>query len=335
MKRLYRINNRVMGKYFFVLGLVVTMMSCGKDIDQFIPRASQGTSGDIDRLMSRLQADMAGDVSTTISCPCAGNQVFQIDQDLVLVIPPDFVDLITYPCPESGFYEILITVCDNKGEILVSGLPTISGGKMLESRIEMNINIQADQEEVLLAKGKEIRILVNDPDPRDRMELFYGSDNEWTQADDNPDTWDNVFSSEWFFQDSNQGTISGFGYETLSDNLGWISMEAIYDVPAGQKTSACLQLPDEFTNVNTIVFMVFDDYQSVLSMHGDPETRKFCEPFGAAPIGFNVTYVVLSEMGEDCYLFASTKTSITTGQTTYLEPRKTPYEEIKKYLNEL
>ena len=95
MNSLYTVNNRVMGKYFFAIGLVVMMMSCGKDIDEFIPRASQVPAGDISRLMTRLQSDIAGDVFTTVSCPCSGDRVFKIDKDLVLVIPVQTVPLIS------------------------------------------------------------------------------------------------------------------------------------------------------------------------------------------------------------------------------------------------
>ena len=334
MNSLYTVNNRVMGKYFFAIGLVVMMMSCGKDIDEFIPRASQVPAGDISRLMTRLQSDIAGDVFTTVSCPCSGDQVFKIDKDLVLVIPPDFVDLSKYPCT-NGSFDINVTVCDTKGEILIGGIPTVSEGKLLESRIEVNLQIVDGNTKVKLAHGKQIRLLINDPDPRDRMELFYGEDEVWVQADQNPDTWNNVSSSEWWFQDSAQQIITGFGYECFTDSLDWINVDVFFEVPAEQRTSVCIDLPDEFTNTNTIVFMVFDDYKSILAMHGEAETMEFCEPYGATPLGFNVTFVVLSEMGEDSYMFAQKSAVITPGHVETITPKNTPYEEIKKYITTL
>ena len=81
--------------------------------------------------------------------------------------------------------------------------------------------------------------------------------------------------------------------------------------------------------------MVFDNYNSVLAMKGDPEVKQFCEPYGATPIGFNVTFVILSEMGEDDYMFLSKSSTITPNHTESLTPRNTPYEEIRKYLNSL
>ena len=334
MNSLYTVNNRVMGKYLFAIGIVVIMMSCGKDIDEFIPRASQAPAGDISRLMARLKSDIAGDVFTSVSCPCSGDQVYKIDKDLVLVIPPDFVDLSQYPCI-NGSFNINVTGCDTKGEILIDGIPTVSEGKLLESRIEINIEIGDSISNVKLAHGKQIRLLVNDPDPRDRMELFYGEDEVWVQADRNPDTWDNVTNSEWWFQDSAQQIITGFGYECFTDSLDWINVDVFFEVPAEQRTAVCIDLPDEFTNTNTLVFMVFDDYKSILAMHGEAETMQFCEPYGATPLGFNVTFVVLSEMGEDSYMFAQKSAVITPGHIETITPKNTPYEEIKKYITTL
>jgi hypothetical protein len=333
MNRLYTINNRVMGKYLFGIGMLIIMMSCGKDIDQFIPRTSQ-TNGDVSRLLSRLQTDIAGDVFTTISCPCSGDTVFTVDKDLVLVIPPDFVDLSMHPCT-SGRFDINVTVCDTKGEILVYGIPTVSEGKLLESRVELNIQIMDGENRVELAHGKPIRILVNDPDPRERMELFYGGNQEWIQADRNPNTWDNVATSEWWFMDSSQQIISGFGYECFSDSLDWINVDVFFEVPKDQRTSVCVDLPDEFTNTNTMVFMVFDDYRSLLAMYGEAETMQFCEPYGSAPIGFKVTFVVLAEMGDGSYQFAQKSTVITPGHIETITPKNTPYEEIKNYISSL
>ncbi len=334
---IYRTINRVMGKYLFFLGILILLMSCGKDIDMFIPRAGHAPAGDISRLTERLASDLAGDIHSVISCPCSGDRAFKVDKDLVLVIPPDFVDLTIYPCTE-GTFDLHVTVCDTKGDILISGLPTISEGKLLESRIEINLEIRDGVKPIRLRHGKQIRILVNDPDPRERMELFYGDpvQRDWIQADQNPYTWDNVFNSEWWIQqDSGQSIISGFGYESFSDSLDWINVDVFFQIPEDQLTTVCLNLPEEFTNTNTAVFMVFDNYRSVLELKGDGTTQQFCEPYGAAPTGYRVTFVVIAEMGEDQYYFTTLKTTLTSNHTESLEPRKTPYTEIQHYLRSL
>ena len=81
--------------------------------------------------------------------------------------------------------------------------------------------------------------------------------------------------------------------------------------------------------------MVFDDYKSVLKMRGDAETMQFCEPYGATPVGYRVTFVVLAEMGDDSYQFAAQSTTIEMGHFETITPKNTPYEEIKKYVTAL
>lgn len=177
VKCVYPFKYREMSKFFFMLGIGVIMMSCGKDIDLFIPRGEQVANGNVSRLINRLHEDLSGDITHTIQIPCGGDRIFQVDKDVVLVIPKDFVDLAAYPC-EHGSFAMDVTVCDTKGEILVAGVPTISDGLLLESRIEINLRLRDGEDAVPLAHGKQIRVLVKDPDPRERMELFYG----WTRS---------------------------------------------------------------------------------------------------------------------------------------------------------
>lgn len=335
-KRLLYSKNGEMGKFVFGLVLLVTILSCGQDIDLFIPKTSQDVGGDVSRLTSRLKQDIAGDISYTVSCPCFGDTAFEVDKDVVLVLPPGFVDQALYPCT-SGKLDVELTVCDTKGEILIAGIPTISENKLLVSRVELHIRIKDGDHTVPLAQGKKIRILVNDPDPIERMELFYGGDGQWIQADGNPDTWDNVANQEWWIQqDSSQGTIiSGFGYECFSDSTDWINVDVFTNIPENQRTAVCVKLPEGFTNTNSLVFMAFKDYKSLVSLAGDPEDKQFCEDHRATPIGFRTTFIVLAERGEGNYYFAAKDTEITPNLTLDLTPLKTPYEEILTYLKHL
>jgi len=324
-----------MSKFFYLIGVMVMMMSCGKDIDHFIPNENQGVVGDISRLTSRLKDDISGEISYSVSVPCTGNKAFEVDKDVVLVIPPDFVDLTKYPCT-TGFFDVRVTVCDTKGEILIAGIPTISEGKLLESRIELNLEIKDGNSHVRLADGKKIRVLVNDPDPRDRMELFYGQGSDWLQADGDSAVWTNVDNREWWIQtDSSQQGISGFGYECFSDSTDWINVDVFFEIPKEHRTKVCVELPEEFTNTNTLVFMVFDDYKSITGMPGDSAQMLFCEHYASTPIGFNVTFIVISERGEDSYFFAAKSTTITPNLTETIIPVRTPYDEIKHYIQGL
>src|SRR5688572_24744278 len=113
---IHKSKNREMSKFFYLIGIAVIFMSCGKDIDLFIPRTNQVPVGDLSHLTSKLEEDIAGEISYVVPVPCTGDKVFEVDKDLVIVIPPDFVDLNTYPCA-NGFFDIHIKAVDTKGEI--------------------------------------------------------------------------------------------------------------------------------------------------------------------------------------------------------------------------
>jgi hypothetical protein len=246
------------------------------------------------------------------------------------------VDLQANPCP-TGNFTLEVTVCDTKGEMIIAGIPTIADETILHSRMEMDLRIKNHDQFIPLAHGKQFRILVNDPDPVERMELFYGQGDRWIQADGNPDTWDNVVATDWIIPaDSTQTTfITGFGYETFSDSTDWINVDQFVLVPEHQRTTVCVELPATFHNANTVVYLAFNHYNSVVVLTGDADTKQFCEPYGATPIGFAVTIVVLAELGENTYYFVAKETTITPEMTVSLMPLPTPYEEIKTFLKEL
>ncbi|MEO6130301.1 MAG: hypothetical protein ABIQ02_00530 [Saprospiraceae bacterium] len=321
-----------MSKFFLVFGMMIMMMSCGKDIDQFIPNERQDIVGDISRLKTRLQNDLSGSITYTVSVPCHGLKAFTVDKDVVLVIPADFVDLTSHPCT-TGSFDVRVTVCDTKGEILVAGIPTTSEHKLLESRVELKLEILDGTTPLHLALGKKIRILVNDLDPIERMELFYGQGSDWLQADGDPNKWDNVANEEWWIQTDSAGqAITGFGYECFSDSIDWVNVDVYFQIPEAQRTPVCVELPEEFTNTNTQVFIVFDDYKSITNLPGDADKHQFCEHYGSTPLGFKATFVVISEKGEGNYYFATKSTTITPYLTESIVPLKTPYEEIKHYI---
>lgn len=320
-----------MGKFLLGGLLALVLVGCGEDVDIFIPRATMYPPGDVRELQSHLREDLAGSWTYTVSCPCSGGAAFKVQEDLTLDIPKGFVDLGQYPC-DSGFFTIHVEVLDSRGKVLAGGIPTVSDEALLESRLQCRIRLQDGGQTVRLAAGKAIRLLVNDPDPRERMELFYGGDQQWIQADGDPDSWANVEAADWYVPLYTGGFESGFGYACHSDSLDWVGLGVFFQVPKDQLSRVCIELPAEYNADNTVVFLVFKDYKSLLRLEDDPGSPRFCEPFNAAPAGFRATFVVLSQFGEDDYRFAARDAVLATDHVQYLEPRKTPYPEILQYL---
>ena len=165
----------------------------------------------------------------------------------------------------------------------------------------------------------------------------------WDEADDDPSNWDNVRTSEWVVQlDSTGGggTISGFGYECWSDSLNWINIDLFMDLSDDEITDACVTLPDGFGNTNSAVFLIFEDFNGIIQLPGNPDEMNFCNYYTnyikvGVPIGAAVKFLVISELGEDCYLFDMVETVIEVDHMESLTPEKMPYEDIKEIIMNL
>lgn len=322
-----------------VMATLFVFFSCGKDVDTFIPDElidlNPEPIGDINNFFNALQ----GSFETSYDLPCASFLEFVIlPSGTVIPIDPDQFELpADIDCNANGGRPLKMTVTeiDSKGEIIMAGKQTVSDGKLLESRAEYFIEVTYNEQPVRLKEGKPLRILIEDDNPVQQMELFYGGMDEfgfnWEQSDRNDDAWDGAQTSEWALQDSSQ-TLFGFGYECWSDSLNWINVDIFQDVPEDQRTTACVELPEIYTNTNTAVFMVFTDFNGVIFMPGDSATMQFCEPYGLTPTGYNVTFIVISEQGEDCYHFGQASAVIEENHVEFIVPEKMPFDDIKQIL---
>ena len=329
-----------LGFFITVLGL----LGCAEDIDRFTPDEVDDVPlvGDIGRFFEAVGTD---DFSETFVKTADWDIRIITEHQTVIDIPgqafqDDNGQVIT------GLIEIEVIELRTPGEILLAGIQTTSYDHLLSSAGEFYLTARQNGQEVRLRDGIQIRWRVNDPDPQERMELWYAAEETdpvtgatirtWDDADDDPETWDNVSLSEWeVFQDSTQGGwLTGFGYECWSDSLKWINIDLFMDIPEEDRTDVCVDLPAGFGNVNSAVFLIFHDFNGIIHLPGNPETMQFCNYYTqfitvGVPIGAPVSFVVISEQGEDCYFFALSETVIEENHLEMLTPEKMSFEDIK------
>lgn len=331
-----------MKRTFFIITMALSALfifeACQQDVDEFIPNPTEEPDlpiGDINNFFQALQGDF--DSSYDLPCQTFSELVILPSGTIIEIRADQFALPADIDCDANNGRPLKMTVTeiDSKGEIIMGGKQTVSDGRLLESRAEYRIEVTYDGEPVKLREGKQLRILVEDDSPVQQMELFYGGSDangfNWEQADGDDNTWGGANPQEWAFQDSSN-TLFGFGYECFSDSLNWINVDIFKDVPDDQKTTACIELPEIFTNTNTAAFLVFDDFNGVVGMIGDSATMQFCEPYGLVPIGFNVTFIVISEQGEDNYYFGMASAVIEENHVEYIDPQMMSLENIKDIL---
>ena len=324
-------------RYWPLLVLLV-FCSCAEDIDKFIPDPLVMQKGDINRFFDAARDDITQTTIINIDFP---EPVVTSRKTVLVFERRSLID--QQGSVVTGDVEIRILELLTRGEILLYGIPTNSRDKLLSSGGEFYITATQNGAPLKLRPGMPVRILTDvEGMPDNHMELFYGINEDtgfgnvytWAEADNDPGSWSNVVVTEWVAIADSQQIITGFGYECFSDSLKWINFDVFADIAEEDKTDVCVTLPPEYGNVNTMVFLVFNDLNSVIALPGDPETMQFCNFYTmflqlGVPIGAPVTFVVISEQGEDCYFFALKETVLVQNHQENLVPEKTPLEDIK------
>lgn len=136
----------------------------------------------------------------------------------------------------------------------------------------------------------------------------------------------------WYFnnqQAKQWQTANGeAGYEINSSQLGWIAAANMQDFSETDKLN--VWLPPNFTNMNTVVYAVFNHQLSVIKLQADVVNRLFYTSF--IPKNTSVTLVSITYTGSMWYKSA---TSIVFPQEKLikLQPTATNLEAVNSFLN--
>ncbi|WP_284283352.1 hypothetical protein [Portibacter lacus] len=231
----------------------------------------------------------------------------------------------------------------NPAEYAFYGLPTISNKQLLRTDGVFRFEARQEGKELSFKGGRGVRVRLPDDNPEEGMQLFRGEgsgdDFNWSPISDatgSPNNTD-IILNEWFLNidSTGQDFLQGFGYEFTCELFTWINVDIFVDIPEDERTTVCVELPEMFTNKNTTIFMLFKESKSILGLNGDAEKMQWCEPYGATPKGFEVTFIVISHQGDDKYYFALKDATIVEDHLEYIEPEETTIDEIVKEIENL
>ena len=309
-----------------LLGTVsLIIVSCVDEFDNFTPFANP------EKISSLLNP---ADNTQSVTFNNDSGITFSTDRFTTITIPADAFDINgsdTSVEIEFRYLEIY-----SKGDKIKYNVPTISGGELIASDGVYYFEAFAGGTSLRLRSGIQIKVETLNDNPNFKMELFYGEFIEqdrfnWIEADDDRNMTRNVRVVE--AQDSTGEIL--IGYEFFTDSLRWINVDVFVDIPKEEKTEVCIELPEIYNNQNTTVYMVFHDYNSVVALHADEGSSKFCEPYKATPIGANVTFVVISKQGEEIYHFGIEEATITSNYISDMFPQETSMSAIISALDNL
>lgn len=198
----------------------------------------------------------------------------------------------------SGTVELTFIEVLDKSFIMLYDKPTITrDGDLLESAGVFYIDATQNGEELELNQNIEIQVV---SDNTEDMRLFFwtpgielGLNDGWRTLNGS-----SAEQSEW----TTMGTMENVsGYTLKFDHLDWINCDRFQNLEDDQLTSFCLNLPDDYNNTNTISYVIYEDFNSIIRIPGNLNNNEFCYPENSAPIGYNVSIVVIRVQDDNQY----------------------------------
>jgi len=328
--------------FFLVIGVLI---SCNKDMsDQFYPDPTKAindttwttktiSQGFIDTIKNSI-----GILPTfTIVFPCGSDMLMNLNDSLQVSFPPYTIADPTNNTPYTGGnVQVDVTELRNKGDFIKKLIPTTSTKYLLESAGSFYVSVSRNVNGVVipatLASNGYVYLKWLDANPRSSMQLFNGAyltnlDSFFTWK---PNTSITGYVTTW---DSTNSSINKKGYSLTSKTLGWLNADAFLDTVTTARTRAnILMASANFTNKNTLVFMIFKNQRTVVKLSPDYTNRCFYSL--NIPVGASVTLLSLSFI--DSVLYMGTKDVIVSSANKIsLLPQKTTVQNALATINNL
>ncbi len=309
---------------------IFCIIGCVDEFDNFIPHQDNTNTFAIEALISPDEQS-----STVVFNNAIGTRIITPMNTIIVIGPNSFFSTDEDIVNAEIKFEYLEIY--SRGDKIKYNVPTISNGRIISSDGVFYFNASSNGKRAILNSNNRILVQVENRNPDPNMELFYQSEDasgnfDWVQADMDSTRTNTVQIVE--FQDSTAGEVF-IGYEFFSDSLKWINVDVFVDIPQDKKTEVCVELPEIYNNENTSVYLVFEDYNSVVALHAEESSSKFCEPYGAVPIGVNVSFVIISKQGEETYHFAMESATVERNLVLGMQPKETAMDEILASLDSL
>ncbi len=317
MKENLQLNIKTCIKSLMLFSIVVGFLSC-QDKDEFTP---DPISGDVSEFYSNVQGAYEGD-----SFSASSDHIYITNNNTSVHIP---ANCLVYADGSDVTGEVTVSLEDvlNKGELIVHNVPTMSSESVLSSEGALFVSFNQDNEELFIKPGSLVTVRLRDPNADANAILFDGLDH------DNATTWkvsDHTMSLEtWsFFWDNKDWDDSG--YEFYISTTGWFSVSLELNPTTPFLDPICVSLPRElYDGTNTDVFLLLDDYDTMIPLEMDSEKMLFCATFSNISVGSEATIVSVSSLGEGDYHFGTSNAtiSIDTGEILVF-PKSQTKEQI-------
>jgi hypothetical protein len=308
-----------------VLALLLAS-SCRKDVHEFTPYAP--VAEDLQPLLQ--QVSEASNAVTSFRFEGNGKPL----ADTVLTLPAGVrlhlsdtealfenesgVPVPCSTCPDLRIEALFAARKSETAARLLSQL-TYPEGNVLESAGVLHLQAMCAGQRLRLRPGHAIKAQIPVTAPKNNMAIFTAH----TDAQGSVLGWKggNTPALPVLWSSPASGMLQA-GYETQLAQLGWVNCARILPEPV---SPLCVSLPEQFTALNTRVFILFQNVNSAVALSGAISQSRFC--LEKAPLGYPVSIVAIARTGNQ-YWVAETTTEIGTNTQLSLVPKPVAREDI-------
>jgi|688.fasta_scaffold330968_2 hypothetical protein len=233
----------------------------------------------------------------------------------------------------SGSVTVVLQEMLTGPEMLLAGKTTTSDGNILISGGQFYINATFNNDQLLI--NQDAKPLAKIPTTQNSIEmnLFRGNvkANNTIQGD-TIINWE--IGKDTVKQDLDTINLD-YNYSFGFESFGYFNCDRFYDLTA-PKTEIKVKTPKGFDHINTQIYVYFKSINSVIKLEGfDKTNQTFFINHATAPIGLNVTIVIVSKKDNKHYLEVKPNITITTNYTTSANPTESTEAAIKAAIKAL
>ncbi len=308
---------------YFLLILGVSVFSCKKDLEEFVPNNDTGL---VENLIKKINNNTQAFVFNSNEA-----EVIVGKDGLVLEF-----DAETFVTKDEELYEgsVKVKVIESNKLSSLASIPgtTSVDGELFSATSLLKINFEdLEGNDLMPIKNYVVR------HPLDKSQAYgfrmfvvnqQRNNNDWVEISDAKNKNDLKYES-WEI-DTNVGPIFGEGYTYSSSFTGWIAVGEFRNIDGVSGKEFCVDLPKLFNSDNTKVYFVFKDYISIVDLQSSKQ-NTFCEEL-LKPKSGEETIVFSLSATEDGEYYLDARMNPDLDENIVLNPEKMKIEEIVAFL---
>ncbi len=310
------------------IGVGLLPTGCQKDVYEFRPYAP--VAEDLQALLQQV-SEPDGDLTfrfegkgaplaDTMLSMSSGVRLFLEDTEALF----EKEDGTPVPCSTCPDLALRAQFINRRGEAAARQLSQVTypDGVVMESAGVLLVRVDCAGRPLRLRPGRTIRVQVPVSTPKNNMMVFSAQED----ADGRILGWRGgitpALPTLWPIPIGGSPGQLQAGYEFNLAQLGWHSCARVLPEPS---STFCVSLPNQFTALNTRVFLLFTTTNTAVELSGSLDKSVFC--LSKAPIGYPVSVVVVAKTDQQ-YWFAETLQEIGIDTQLSLIPRPATPESI-------